>query len=114
MENLTAEQAFEWELYNSIEPVGEVRGDTRIGILTSTLYNMISSFGGKKGKRVISKPFDFMPFQQLDKPKEVKQVQSVDHMKQILFMINDVANPKKKKVDVSLTRPPKSLREKNV
>ena len=38
----------------------------------------------------------------------------ISSMKQILFMINDVANPKKKKVDVSLTRPPKSLREKNV
>lgn len=97
----------EWEAYNRIEPVGELRGDLRIANLTSMLYNMISSFGSKKGRRHVSKTSDFMPFFKEDMEESQKE-QSVDEMKSTLFGI--ASNLEKKNVPMPTgkkLRPPK-------
>jgi hypothetical protein len=97
LDDLTAEQLTEWEVYNSIEPVGEFRGDLRIANLTSMLYNMISSFGSKKGRRHVSKPADFMPFFKEDLEEKKDEPQSVEEMKSTLLSIaSSLKNQEKK------------------
>lgn len=104
LDQLTSAQLSEWEAFNRLEPVGEFRRDYRIATLTSIIYNFASSFGGKSGKRVVSKPQDFMLW--LDQPeKGSEKEQSVDEMKEAVFAI--AASAKK-------TGPPKNLRKKNV
>ena len=62
----------EWMAYYEVEPFGQERADLRSGIVASTVANV---FGGK-GQR--SKPSDFMPRFDSNKPQ-----QSVEQMQQV-------------------------------
>lgn len=95
----------EWEAYNRIEPIGELRGDLRIAQLTSTFYNFATSFGSKNGRRKVVKASDFMPFFK-DDMEEPQVEQSVDEMKSALF---GIANSLKEKNDRQ-TLPGKKLK----
>lgn len=101
----------EWEAYNLIEPVGELRGDLRIAQLTSMVYNMASAFGGKTSRRHISKPGDFMHFFK-DEFKTEEQDQSVDEMKATLMGVASSINEKMKRTSPKKLLPPK--KEKKV
>jgi hypothetical protein len=50
-------------------------------------FNFASSFGGKKGKRLVADMKDFAPFIQDLLPNKQTKEQSVDEMKQILTTI---------------------------
>lgn len=56
--NMTWPQFQGWMAYYEMEPFGEERGDTRMGISTSNIVNAVrASAGGKK----FTKPDDFIP-----------------------------------------------------
>jgi len=91
---MTSAQLSEWEAFNSLEPIGEYRRDYRIAVLTSVIYNFASSFGSKTGRRLVSKPQDFMAWLE-QPPQETEQEQTVDEMKQVLHTIADTYSGKK-------------------
>jgi hypothetical protein len=62
-----------WVAYDTLEPIGEIRGDFRIGQLCA----MVAAFGGKE-----QRPKDFMPF--LEHGEQPVQRQSDEEMIAIL------------------------------
>ena len=64
LQRISSTELSEWVAFDQIEPIGEVRGDVRAGIIASTYASgtMKKKGGGKWS------PLDFMPF--ADKPKE--------------------------------------------
>lgn len=54
---MTAREFIEWQAFDRLEPVGEIRGDVRAGIIAAVIAN---AHRGRKGKAAT--PADFMPF----------------------------------------------------
>ena len=54
---VSARELAEWEAFDSIDPIGDERGDLLMGILASLMANM----NRKKGSKAY-RPSDFMPF----------------------------------------------------
>lgn len=93
-ERLTARQLAEWEAYNTLDPIGEDREDLRMGILASTIANMIGgAVAGKKAKTF--KPEDFIP----DWDGKKATTQTSEQMRNLLMGMasNKKGNKKNKK-----------------
>lgn len=57
LSRISSTELSEWMAFDAIDPIGELRGDARNGILASLIYNV------NRGKDVKpSTPIDFMPF----------------------------------------------------
>ena len=62
LERLTASQIMEWEAYYLLEPFGEDRADFRMGILASTVTNLVNGMYTPKNKKPkMVAPDVFMP-----------------------------------------------------
>jgi len=82
---LTSEQLSEWEAYDRLEPVGEYRREYHIAMIASLIHNIAQSVYGSKGKRIVSKPTDFMPWWDSRPSGRDGASQSVEEMKRILL-----------------------------
>ena len=90
---LTPEQLEEWEVYNYIEPIGEVREDVRMAYMASLILNIAIKIFGKKGAE-LTEPADFVP--QWGQKRERRQ-QTVEEMKEVMFRIANVFGSRKRR-----------------
>jgi len=85
----------EWEAYDRLEPIGEYRREYQMGMIGSMILNLAQSIYGRKDKRMVSEPTDFMPW--FDDPwKSKRKVQSVEEMKEMLLSLGSVRKKKSK------------------
>ncbi|MFP4046752.1 MAG: DUF4035 domain-containing protein [Bacteroidales bacterium] len=96
LEQLTSEQISEWQAYDQLDPMGEVREDIRHSRLLSLIANLFKARFGKKSTKM-SKPLDFMP-QWYEEPEyQVVDENSVDQAKSLFKSIATVFGKKNKK-----------------
>jgi hypothetical protein len=92
LEQLTATQLAEWEAYDIIDPIGEIRNDIKFANMASLISNLMIGAHGKKGSQM-TKPEDFIikwDFGAIEKDKK----QSVEEMKRILLGMASAQNKK--------------------
>jgi len=66
-----------------------------MGMIASMIHNIAQSVYGQKGRRIVSKPTDFMPW--FDSPGESRsKVQSVQEMKEVLMSLGPVRKKESK------------------
>lgn len=58
LSRMSSVELAEWMAFDTLEPIGELRGDVRTGIVASLIYNVNR---GKDMKPLA--PIDFMPYQ---------------------------------------------------
>ena len=73
----------EWIAYNSIEPVGELRGDYRIARLTM----MVAAIGGAKNMRLEN----FMPFLNPQREPNRMTAEEVEHILRTRFAAHNAS-----------------------
>lgn len=79
---LTLDQLLEWEAYDRLDPIGEVRGDYRMAYLSMIITNIARRVHGKEGTTMAG-ILDFMP--EWDKDHSIKpEAQTVEEMKTVL------------------------------
>lgn len=97
MAQITSEQLSEWEVYNRLEPIGDVRIEYSIAQLCSLVLNIAKSAWSKDKKR--STPIDFMPdWGGFEKKKEDDQMvaDTPEKIKRLFTSLAGIMNPKKK------------------
>ena len=73
LDELTAEELTEWEVYSKMQPIGTWRQDFRFAMIASTIVNIAKSIWGKRGeKKNLKNPQDFIP--KWDSGEEDKEV----------------------------------------
>lgn len=102
LDELTSSQLSEWEAYNRISPIGDIKEDVRTAYLASTITNLAIDVHGKKGTK---KPEiqEYVINWDFGAPEEVK-VQSVEDMVKIFA---DVIKAQKKQVGIQPKNPPR-------
>lgn len=107
-QGLNAIQLTEWEMYNRLDPIGEVREDFRMAMLESLITNIAIKWAAGKKQVKLTEITDFLP--QWDQPteKEVK-VQSLEEMKKALMEIARSQNKKEKAKKRGINKPPANL-----
>lgn len=87
LERISSKELTEWQAFDALEPIGEMRADYRTGLLCSVL----GSIHCRKAKRF--KPSDFMPFME----QQRAPMQSPEQAFKQLFAIARKRKPKPKK-----------------
>jgi hypothetical protein len=114
LSQLSSRQIAEWLAYNSIEPIGEMRGDLQAGIVASAVFN---SKRTKEDQKVFS-PYDFIPdYDKEPGSKAEPKKQSTEQMKAQLMALARVVNknlqdPKAAKESAVRKQKDKELRKK--
>ncbi len=93
LEQLTARQLVEWEIFDKIDPVGEWKIDYRLAYGLTTITNLFIAVYGKKGSK-LAELKDYVIEWDVDKPKKA---QSVEEMKSILLSFAESHNRRVKK-----------------
>jgi len=96
LEQLTSEQLSEWEAYDRLEPVGEIRGDVRNALLCMLVANLAQSVWGKKGRHRMFELQDFLPRWDESVGEKERTPQSVEEMKEVLKTIARTVGKRKK------------------
>jgi hypothetical protein len=105
---LTAEQLFEWEAYNRLQPISRERWDFYFAYILMTINNLTIAVHGKKGAKQF-KFEDFYPKWAGDFAKAEPEAMSVQDMKEFWKSFAATHNKQVKrnlKVD---SRKPKNL-----
>lgn len=111
LDRLSAYELAEWEAYNMLDPIGEVREDFRNAMLSCLITNIAIKWASGKKTVKLSEIADFLPQWDVTAPKEVKK-QSMEEMKKALKEIAKAQNEaveKKKKLDAL---PPPNIKKK--
>lgn len=69
LSRISSTELNEWIAYDRIDPIGQMRGDLRTGIIASTIANAM----GRKEDGTKFIPVDFMPYAEQPKPNPVKR-----------------------------------------
>jgi hypothetical protein len=83
LEQLTASQIAEWEVYDSIDPIGDFRIEMSLAYGFSIIANLLIKAHFKKGKEL--KPIDFLIDWSGDLKQSEGKKQSVEEMKRFLL-----------------------------
>ena len=92
MNSLTAKQLTEWEVFLSIDPLGQRKQDYRLAYIASLITNLVIRTMGKKGDKLTNLG-DFLiewDAEEANRPK----VQSVQSMKELLLGLASTHNKK--------------------
>ena len=112
MSQITSAQLSEWEAYDRLDPIGEMRGDIRNAQLRSLITNIVRQLYPEKGvEPVMTTPAELM----IDwgGEKQEPPEQTVEEQKQILF---GIARSQKRKIErekhLKSRPPPRKYRKK--
>ncbi len=113
MEQITSNQLFEWEAYDTIDPIGTWRDDFRVAKLAALIQNLVMQLYAKKGTTPkLRTIIDEMPDWLGDRTEEMNKKQSVEEMKEILLSIASTQNRKVAMQKRGLNDPPIKLQKK--
>jgi hypothetical protein len=111
LDQLSAYELTEWEMYDRMDPIGESRADFRMAELASLMVNIaIKRSAGTKPVK-LTEITDFMPQWDVTAPKQVEvKKQSIPDMKKVLMDIVNTQNKKARKRGID--KPPANLTKK--
>lgn len=76
MDELTSFQLSEWEAYDKLEPIGEMRSDFRMANIMSLINNLAIAIHSKSTQKTT--PLDFMPKWDEEEQRVVKEEPAMD------------------------------------
>lgn len=104
---ITSAQLSEWEAYDRLDPIGEMRGDIRSAQLRSLITNIMKQLYPEEGvEPVLTSPSEFMIDWGGEKSKPEPPQQSVQDQKRILLGIARVQKKKAEREKYLKNRPP--------
>ena len=85
LDEITSAQLSEWERMNDIKPFGLFRVEFMLAQVLDMMFQLAQSIHGKKGKKLGTRPADFMPWDKkwLRAPKKPRQ--TTEQMKAVLL-----------------------------
>jgi len=84
LEQLTASEVAEWEVYDRLDPIGDFRMEMTLAQGLSIIANLLIQAHFKKGSKLL-KPIDFLIDWSGENKESGDKKQSVEEMKQFLL-----------------------------